>query len=291
VGVFKYIKSAFLVPWNLLAFGAGMVAAAVSFDANLAMVIASLTMAAEVAYLGFLGTHPKFQKYVEAQEAKGNRAEAVVGAEQALQQILGALPRPAVQRFEALRGRCLELRQIAVNLRDPSLAHSPLPLEELHLEGLDRLLWIYLRLLYTQHALESFLQKTNEKDIRTNIQTQEARLQKTPVDDNPQRQRIRKSLEDNLETSRLRLQNYEKARDHMELVKLEIERLETKINSLSELAVNRQEPNFISEQVDQVASSMVQTERTMNELQFATGLATAEEEVPQLIRRESVRAR
>jgi hypothetical protein len=197
-----------------------------------------------------------------------------------------------VQRFESLRSRCLELRQIAVNLRDPSRAHTPLPLEELHLEGLDRLLWIYLRLLFTQHALGSFLQKTSERDIQQNIQTLEGRLQKLPADDaDPQRQRMRKSLEDNLETSRVRLQNYQKARDHLELVKLEIERLETKIYSLSELAVNRQEPNFISEQVDQVATSMVQTERTMNELQFATGLATAEEEVPQLMRRESVRTR
>jgi hypothetical protein len=38
------------------------------------------------------------------------------------------------------------------------------------------------------------------------------------------------------------------------------------------MAVNRQEPDFISGQVDQVASSMLETERTMNELRFATGL-------------------
>jgi chemotaxis protein histidine kinase CheA len=289
MGLFKYIKTAFLAPWNLLAFGAGMAAATLSFDANLAMVIASLVAAGEIAYLGFLGTHPRFQKYVEAQEAKGKRSEATVGAQQALQQILTDLPAPARQRFEALRTRCLELRQIAVNLRDPSLAHTPLPLDEFQLEGLDRLLWIYLRLLFTQHALERFLIKTSEKELRQNIQTQESRLQALPADSgDPQRQRVRKSLEDNLETSRARLQNLQKARDHMELVKLEIERLETKIYSLSELAVNRQEPNFISEQVDQVATSMAQTERTMNELQFATGLSTAQEEVPQLIRRQTV---
>jgi hypothetical protein len=287
VGFFKYIKSAFLVPWNLLAFGGGLAAALLSFDPNLGSVIASLALAGEVAYLGFLGTHPKFQQYVNAQEAKGSRTAS---AEDALQRIMTALPPNAVQRFESLRSRCLELRQLALNLRDPTRAHEPLPLEQLHLEGLDRLLWIYLRLLFTQHCLDHFLHKTSDQEIRKSIKDVEARLQALPTDDDPQRQRIRKSLEDNLETSKLRLQNYDKARDHSELVKLEIERLENKIRSLSELAVNRQEPDFISDQVDQVATSMVQTERTMNELEFATGLAV-DEQVPRLVQRQTVQTR
>jgi hypothetical protein len=67
-------------------------------------------------------------------------------------------------------------------------------------------------------------------------------------------------------------------------VKLEIDRLENKIRSLSEMAVNRQEPEFISGQVDQVANSMLDTEKTINELTFATGLETIDEEVPELMR-------
>src|SRR5262249_59551130 len=100
----------------------------------------------------------------------------------------------------------------------------------------------------------------------------------------------RKAIEDNLATSRERLANLEKARSNSELVRLEIDRLENKIQSLSEMAINRQEPDYIVHQVDEVASSMVQTERTMNELQFATGLAT-EEEVPQLLQRQAITAK
>jgi hypothetical protein len=65
---------------------------------------------------------------------------------------------------------------------------------------------------------------------------------------------------------------------------VEIDRLENKIRSLSEMAVNRQEPEFISSEVDHVASSMLDTERTMNELQFATGLNTVDNEPPELLR-------
>ena len=93
--------------------------------------------------------------------------------------------------------------------------------------------------------------------------------------------------EDNLQTSRDRLANLQRARDNYELVKLEIDRLENKIRSLSELAVNRQEPDYISGQVDQVAASMMETEKTMNDLQFVTGLDTVDD-APELLRGEVI---
>ena len=280
----KYFKSAFLYHWNLLAFLGGMGFAVLSAPT----VVGPLVLAGELVYLTLLGTHPRFQKYVEAQEAKANREKESSSAGEVLQRVMSALPAKAVQRFEALRSRCLELRQIALGLKDPGQADAPLPLEELQLAGLDRLLWTFLRLLFTQHMLERFFQRTNGTQIKRDMETLEQRL-KTLADapDDPQKQKLRKALEDNLETCRARLTNLQKARDNNELVQLEIDRLENKICSLSELAVNRQEPDFIVRQVDQVASSMVQTERTMNELQFATGLAV-DEEVPQLVQRQAV---
>jgi hypothetical protein len=81
------------------------------------------------------------------------------------------------------------------------------------------------------------------------------------------------------------LANLQRARDNYDLVKLEIDRLENKIRSLSELAVNRQEPDYISGQVDQVAASMIETEKTMNDLRFVTGLDTIDE-APSLLQDE-----
>jgi hypothetical protein len=280
----KYFKAAFLYHWNLLAFLGGLGFAVLSAPT----VVGPLVLAGELIYLTLLGTHSKFQKYVEAQEAKANREKKSTSGEEVLQRVMGALPAKAVQRFEALRSRCLELRQIALGLKDPGQADAPLPMEELQLAGLDRLLWTFLRLLFTQHMLERFFQRTNGTQIKRDMETLEQRLKKlADGPDDPQKQKLRKALEDNLETCRARLTNLQKARDNSELVQLEIDRLENKICSLSELAVNRQEPDFIVSQVDQVASSMVQTERTMNELQFVTGL-DVDEEVPQLVQRQAV---
>jgi hypothetical protein len=284
----KYLKAAFLYHWNLLAFLGGMGFAVLS---GAPLFFGPLVLAAEVVYLGLLGTHPKFQKYVDAQQAKASRERESTSAADSLREIMAALPPRSVQRFEALRSRCLELRQIALRLKDPGRADSHMPLEELQLAGLDRLLWTFLRLLYTQHMLECFFHNTRADQIKQDMDNLDQRLrQLTQGPDDPQKQRLRKAVEENLETCRARLANFQKARDNSELVQLEIDQLENKICSLSELAVNRQEPDFIVRQVDQVASSMVQTERTMNDLQFATGLAV-EEAVPELVQRQAIKAK
>ena len=201
-------------------------------------------------------------------------------------------PTKQARRFQALRDRCVELRQIANDLKEPRAGSTSRRLEDLQLAGLDRLLWIYLRLLFTQTMLERFFEQTNEEQIHADIKGLEERLARTPDEatTDPQKQKLRKALQDNLETCRERLANFQKARDNSELVQAEIDHLENKIRSLSELAVNRQDPEFILGQVDLVAYSMVQTEQTMNELQFATGLDAGDDSVPAILRKDGVTA-
>lgn len=137
--------------------------------------------------------------------------------------------------------------------------------------------------------LERFLKQANEPEIRKTMENLQRSLQSSKAQpDDPQSERIRKTLEDNLKTSEERLANLQRGRDQMQLLQLEIDRLENKICSLSELAVNRQEPGFIAGQVDEVVHGMVQTERTMSELQFATGLSGTDENAPQMLLREVV---
>jgi phage terminase Nu1 subunit (DNA packaging protein) len=276
----KYLKAAFINRWNLLAFCGGMAFAMISGQADVAM---PLVLAAEAAYLSLVGTHPKFQNYVDVQNAQANRQRASQSKEKTLAHILRSIPRSSYERFEQLRARCLELRQIAEDLKQPGIVGQT-PLDSLQLAGLDRLLWVYLRLLFTHHSLALFLERTKVDLIRRDIERLENRLKSlSQDDDSPHTQKIRRTLEDNLKTSHDRLANYEKARANHEFVELEIDRLENKIKSLAEVAVNRQEPDFISGQVDQVATSMLETERTMNELDFVTGLGEMDNETPELL--------
>jgi len=280
VRICKYFKAAFLNHWNLLAFLGGAVFALLT---PIPDVVLALVAAGEVGYLGLLGTHPKFQSYVEAQDAKAAHEATSLTSQQALERITASLPKELLDRFMTLRGRCLDLQQIASELKQPGVEDPHQPLEKFQISGLDRLLWIHLRLLYTQFALYKFLKQTSEDQIRADIKRLETRLAQMPAQSTgDQDQRVRKALEDNLQTTKDRLANLLKARDNYEFVKLEIDRLENKIQSLGELAVNRQEPNYITGQVDQVAASMMETEKTMNDLQFATGLDTVED-APELL--------
>jgi DNA repair exonuclease SbcCD ATPase subunit len=282
LGLGKYFKSAFLYRWNVLAFLGGLGFALVSGYPD---VVLPLVLAAELGYVGLLGTHPKYQRYVDAQEAVKHRTADSEKAVQALRHILASPPRLSMARFEKLRSRCMELRQIASDLKQPGAIGDGAPLEALQLAGLDRLLWIFMRLLFTQHSIARFLEQTSMEKIQAEVAEVEKRIARLKPDDpSPHIQKVRRTLEDNLQTCRDRLVNYEKAQANHELVGLEIDRLENKIKSLAELAVNRQEPEFISSQVDQVATSMVETEKTMNELEFATGLSHLEESVPELLR-------
>jgi hypothetical protein len=283
VGFGKYIKTAFTNRWNLLWFGGGVAFALLT---PIPTAVLAVVAAAEITYLGLLGTHPKFQAYVDAQAAKQARAETSVSTQQTLDRITRALPKELLDRFLALKTRCLELQQIAAELKHTNPGGTDVPLEHFQVAGLDRLLWIHLRLLFTQFALYRFLKQTSEEQIQADIRRLEGQLAKlAPAGANDQNQRVRKALEDNLQTSRDRLINLQRARDNHDLVQLEIDRLENKIRSLSEMAVNRQEPDYISGQVDQVATSMLETEKTMNELRFVTGLDSVDE-APSLLESE-----
>jgi chemotaxis protein histidine kinase CheA len=279
--VLKYLKAAFVYHWNLLAFLGGMGFAAVSGHAD---VVAPLVLAAETAYLGFLGTHPKFQKYVESEEAKTARESASEKSSDSLRAILKRLPERSRQRYAELLDRCRRLRQIAADLKHPGVANVGESLDSLQNEGLDRLLWMFLRLLFTEFSLARFLHQTSIKEIQADVERLEASLKALDKQASTEHAaKVRRTLEDSLETSRARLANFERARSNYEFVTLEVERLEKKIESLAELAINRQEPDYISSQIDQVASSMHETEKTMNELKFVTGVELIEEPPPALL--------
>jgi AraC-like DNA-binding protein len=119
VGFGKYIKTAFTNRWNLLWFGG---AAAFALLTPVPDVVLAIVSAVEITYLGLLGTHPKFQAYVDAQQSKQARAATSVSTQQTLERITKSLPKELLDRFSALKARCLELQQIAAEF-DLSVSH------------------------------------------------------------------------------------------------------------------------------------------------------------------------
>jgi hypothetical protein len=186
--------------------------------------------------------------------------------------------RPA-GRFQRLHARCLELRTIAAGVRGAAGDQGG-SVEEIRTPGLDRLLWLFLRLLLSKAALDRFLQSMNEQEITSRLADLRKNLATAQTGGD---ERIVRSLQDSIASGELRLDNYGRAKKNAEFVSVELDRIEGKIQALAEVAVNRQDPDFLSSQVDSAADSMRQTEKAVSELQHLTGLADQLEDPPAIL--------
>jgi hypothetical protein len=275
-----YLKEAFLFRWNLLLLMGGAAAAVMT---PLAAVLLPLVAAGELTYLAGLVSLPRFRAAIDAKvHAKGAGGGGSATSQPPpvpLVTMLKGLPPDARLRFERLHARCLEMRGIAAGVRGAA-GDQGSSAEEIRTPGLDRLLWLFLRLLLSKTALDRFLQTMNEQEISTRLTELRKNLAaaQSGGDD-----RIVRSLQDSIAMSELRLDNYGRAKKNAEFVTIELDRIEGKIQALAEVSVNRQDPDFLSSQVDSAADSMRQTEKAVSELQHLTGLADQLEEPPAIL--------
>lgn len=277
-GLRDYVKHAFLYPWNLLFFLGGAALAAMSPHPDAFIpIIGGL----ELAYLTGLSSIPRFRTAIDAKiaaKARGGRSEAAATTpSQSLDRILESLPAPALRRFLLLRQRCFEMRSIASGVRGQA---GPDSAESIRTPALDRLLYLFLRLLVSQNGLDRFLRSTSEKELEAKLGDVRARFEAAKAAGD---ERVKNSLQDSVADAELRLDNYKKAAKDAEFVAIELDRIETKIQALIEMGVSRQDPDYLSNQVTAAAESMQHTEAAVNQLQHLTGLADEIEEPPPIL--------
>ena len=260
-GITEYAKRAFLYRWNLLAF---LGATAVALMSPYPSAILPLVAAAELVYLADLVSNNRFRQAIDAEIHQTNTQQTAATTQRSLQDVVAGFPFEARTRFEQLRSRCLEMRAIAQGVRGRQQPAG----EDSNTQALDRMLWVFLRLLTSQQYLQRFLEKTNEVEIRNRMKEAEAKLQTQASSD----ERIKRSLEDSLLVQQQRLDNYSKAKLNLDYVRVELDRIEAKIQAITEAAVNRQDPDFLTSQIDSVSESMQFTEKAIDELQQLTGI-------------------
>ena len=269
-----YVKEAFNWRYNLLALGAGTVFAFLSL---LPMVVLPLLAAAEIAYLGLLSTNPRFRKAIDL---KFSRGKTKVERDQQLKQILAVLPERSLQRFEDLRDRCATLNRLGHQFRGPE---APIGnLDDMHVGSLDRLLWMFLKLLYSSDAISRFLRNTDRDGLTREIQETEEYLKRS---EEKGRAALVRSLTDKLATVQSRLTNYDDAEENAEVIDVELDRIEQKITAISEMSIHTKDPASISVQVDGIADSISATADAIRELDVVPDLEY--DEAPAFLREEA----
>ena len=164
-----YLKEAFFFRWNLLLFAGGVVGAALT---PMSSVLLPLVGAGELTYLAALISIPRFRAAIDAKahaaRTGGGEPAAAPASSASLVTMLGGLPSEARQRFQQLHSRCLEMRGIAAGVRGAA-GDAGSSAEEIRTPGLDRLLWLFLRLLSSKAALDRFLQSMKETELTTRL--------------------------------------------------------------------------------------------------------------------------
>lgn len=278
-GFLKYIAAAFTWQWNLLAFSAGVAFAFLSGHPDMFL---PLVAAAEIGYLGLLSTRPRFRKAVDARAYAG-RSGAVqnVPTDELLRQMRAGLKPEAWRRFELLRERCLNLDNLARQFRGLQLKDS-FTSSELQTASLERLLWMFLKLLYSVDALERFLKGTNRADLAEQLADSEKDLKDALEKKRPEN--ILRSLKDKAATLHQRLENYDRAAENKDYLALELDRIEQKVNAISEMAINSRDASDFSAQVDGITDGIAATEQAIRSLDV--GPVLTREEPPPLLKRQ-----
>jgi hypothetical protein len=271
-----YVKAAFLWHWHLLALGAGVVFGLLSGQPD---VVLPLIAAAELTYLGVAASNRRLQKVVAARLAA---PVAEPGTQQAaqLQKIRAALCPEDVERFEALRSRCLELHALAEQLRGASETGGEV-LTQLRTDSLDRLLWVFLKLLYSKDALDRFLHGTD----RNGLLREKAQSEKTldVAKKAGRSEELLRSLQDKLDTVNQRLANLDRAGESRDLIAAEVDRIEQKISAIGEMSVGTRSATDISAQVDSIAAGVSVTQQALRDFDVIPTLS--DESAPPLLQR------
>jgi len=278
-GLFDYLREAFLFRWNLLGLFGGTAAA---FLTPIPEVLLPLVAAGELAFLAGLTAIPRFRAAIDAKVHAARPAALQIPPlpkPLPLVGMLHSLAPDARQRFQRLHGRCVELRAIAAGVRGTT-GEPAGSAEETRTPGLDRLLWLFLKLLLSKTALDRFLVTMKEDQITAGLEQLRKSLGDAQVTND---ERIVKSLQDSVAMAELRLDNHARAKKNAQFVAIELDRIEHKIQALAEMSVNRQDPDFLSSQVDSAAESMRQTEKAVSELQHLTGLGDELDEPPAIL--------
>jgi hypothetical protein len=278
----KYFRAAFLYPWNMLAFLGGLGFAAMSPWPDAALPV---IMGLELAYLTGLTSIPRFRTAIDAKLAAQARGSSVdervadASAQAQLRRMVDSLPAPSLRRFLLLRQRCFEMRDITTGVMGRTTS-SPDSADSIRTPALDRLLFLFLKLLVSQAGLDRFLHSTSEQELSLKLDSVQKKLVAAQA---AKDERVTNSLQDSVADAQLRLDNYRKSMKDSDFVSVELDRIETKIQALIEMGVSRQDPDTFSTQVSAAVDSMQQTETAVAQLQSLTGLADQVQDPPAIL--------
>ena len=270
-GVGAALKRAFTWHWHLL--GLGSIAAFAVLTGPAAAAWVPLLVAGELAYLGFLGLNPRFQKLLRGKDLVETKAKEDPNDQ--LAKMLPFLVSEDRERFQQLQTRCIAL----LDLRRRMDAQSDdAGAENFRGESLDRLVWLFLKLLHQRSGLERFLSSTNRASMEWELSAAEEQLKKAPGGPDG---RVALAVKERIETIKSRMANYDKAVENRDVVAAEIDKTEQQITHLVEVGMTTRDSASLSAKIDGISESLKSSETAFRHPDIAEILS--DDEAPPLL--------
>ncbi|MEW6751369.1 MAG: hypothetical protein AB1505_10380 [Candidatus Latescibacterota bacterium] len=263
-----YVKAAFTRRWPFPLLGrmpANQMAVAAFVVAGIANPGFWLLGAAlELGYLGWLSSSGSFQKLVQGERLLARQGDF----EQRVQRTASSLSPDLAARYRRLLEECA----LILGLDPSSAGESAGSLRDVRSGSLNQLLWLFLRLLGSRDVLRSALASSDRTALDADIARLEERLaQATP--DSP----LARSLQATMDIQAKRQQNLRRARESLEVVDAELERIERQVRLIREETAVSGGPAALSARLDAVSATLSETSHWMDQHADLMGSLAGEE--------------
>jgi len=215
----------------------------------------------ELAYLGWLASHPRFQKIVNGNQLLDERRHW----QERLYRLIRELPPDDQQRYRALEARCQGI------LDQQSHGETLTTGLQEQGEGLGRLAWIYLRLLLTRESIRKIIRESSNSsehasELKERIDKLQQQLQQTSVTED-----LRKSLTAQIEILQQRQEKKREAVEKLAFLDAELTRIQEQVELLREQSVLSTDPEVVSQRIDQITTTLGGTNQWIRDQQKIYG--------------------
>jgi hypothetical protein len=214
----------------------------------------------ELGYLLLLSTNSRFQRLVSAQ----HRAGAPNEFDERLKQSLARIGPDDRARFQTFAERCRSI--LTVQMHGSSEVPAGLDAQA---QSLNRLSWMYLRLLVARHVIQDVLTSA-DADGRGDLASRQAKIERQLKDEKLDAE-LRRSLAGQLEILRQRVEQRGEAVRKVEYIDAELARIEQQAELIREQAALSTDPELLSQRIDEIAATLSGTSQWIRDQQKVYG--------------------
>jgi hypothetical protein len=273
LGLWDYVKGAFnarvrvkglgQVPVNWLAL-AGVGVASIALPALL-----PIGLGLELAFLTAASHSPRFRKVMDGQVLLGERE----AWDAKRRELSGRLSAESAKRLAALERRCALL----TGQGGGPAAVAAAPIDAVRQGSVDRLTWIYLRLLQSREAIQRQTGGDVKRRVELELKAKTLELEGLATGGG---EPVRKSLESTVAILKRRLDNLNAAADKLRYIESELERIEQQVELLIEESAFAEGTDHLSDRIDTVTATLEDANSWMAANAELLGTVATELEAP-----------